>query len=210
MLNVFWDYDGTLMDTYPVMVRALVSLSGECGLEMGEEEALGLLKQSLDEALAYLADRCSRDTETLLRRFRELEREGTGRWQPLPGIPEEMTKLHTLGARQFLFTHRDREAIRGLARAGLDRYLTDAVTAEAGFPRKPDPAGLLYLMDRHGIKRGDRHSVMVGDRPLDVLSGRGAGIHGILLDTEHRFSAPAGSLHAGNMEELDQLLWNLL
>lgn len=210
MLNVFWDYDGTLMDTYPVMVRALVSLAGECGVEMGEEEALGLLKQSLGEALAYLAGISHRDADALLRRFRELEREGAGQWQPLPGIPEEMERLHALGARQFLFTHRDREAIRGLERAGLDRYLTDAVTAEAGFPRKPDPAGLLYLMDRHGIKRGDRHSVMVGDRPLDVLSGLGAGIYGILLDLEHRFSAPAGSLHALSMEELDQLLRNLL
>ena len=184
-MNVFWDYDGTLMDTYPVMARCLEDLMAARGQRMAPGGAMALLKVSLSHALAEASARTGEAEESLLRDFRTRETALAGEVRPAEGMDSLMRRLAEVGARQFLVTHRDRAALSGLARFGLDRYLTGWVTAENGFPRKPDPSGLLYLMRRWDA--APETSVMVGDRPLDVRAGLMAGMAGILLDTDNRF-----------------------
>ena len=41
------------------------------------------------------------------------------------------------------------------------------VTADEGFPRKPDPASMLYLKGKYGIQDG----LVIGDRPIDISWG---------------------------------------
>ena len=93
---------------------------------------------------------------------------------------------------------------RALEAAGLRDCFTGFVTAEDGFPRKPDPTGCRALLERWGINPA--RAVMIGDRPLDVEAGRAAGTLGCLLDPEHRFDGAEADLRAGSLEELPALL----
>ncbi len=189
MLDVLWDYDGTLMDTYPAMTACLKNVMEGYGCPVEEGELLSRLKESLAYALTFCAALSGRTEAELHAAFRSCEAEIFLQVPPVRGIPEIMACLAAHGARQYLVTHRDTFALRGLEAHGLLQYLTGWVTSEDGFPRKPDPAGILALMARYGI--AEHTACMVGDRPLDAQAGLNAGIAGLLLDTEDRFAHAA-------------------
>ncbi len=200
----FWDYDGTLLDTYPVMTDAFVRACGEQGHVISPEDALSLLKRSLREAVAAASAEAGTDAERLYRDFRRIEALTPAEALPLiPGVRETLTALHAAGRRHFLVTHRDRAALRALEAHGLLGLFTGWVTEEDGFPRKPDPASVLHLVRVHGVSP-DR-AVMIGDRPLDVEAGRRAGLTGILLDPEGRFSGADCGLTVRAIPEIPAL-----
>jgi len=55
----------------------------------------------------------------------------------------------------------------------LDTFV-DGVTAEDGYPHKPDPAMFEALIARHGLARDE--VLAVGDRDVDILAGKAAGV----------------------------------
>ena len=50
---------------------------------------------------------------------------------------------------------------------------------ENGFPGKPAPDAVLYLLEKHGLDPAE--TIMIGDRDLDGQSGINAGATGCLL-----------------------------
>ncbi len=202
-MNVFWDYDGTLMDTYPVMVRCLEDLMLSLGITLPPGRAMAWMKDSLSVAVANCSGLSGMPEKELLAAFRSMEAQREEEVHPCQGMRELMEEIHRRGGRQFLVTHRDRNALRVLERFGMAAYLTDAVTSECGFPRKPAPDSILSLMHRYGILSG----VMIGDRPLDVLAGAGAGIDSILLDPEDRFPDTACTWRVRSAEEIRQRIF---
>ena len=134
--------------------------------------------------------------------FREEERTALlDMIHPVPGIPGA---LEQLPGRHYLVTHRDHMAVTYLRNAGLDRYFTDFIVAEDGFPRKPAPDSLLHLIRRHGLDPAE--CVMIGDRPLDTAAGRNAGMLSCLLDTEGRFPEDPCEVRCARAEDLPALL----
>mgnify|MGYP002868527861 CR=1 FL=1 len=181
-----WDYDGTVMDTYPVMVPCLCEALRARGAEgVDETEMLTLMKDSLSQAVSVACARWGLEAEGIYRDFRILERGRMHLMRPVADMPEVLTKLKDEGYRHFLFTHRDRSALTGLESCGLLGLFEDAVTSECAFARKPDPEGLLHLLKTYGLPADG--TWMIGDRPLDVRAGRAAGVRTCLLDPEDRF-----------------------
>lgn len=74
----------------------------------------------------------------------------------------------------FLFTHRGTSANDYLKDAGMDNYFTECITSEYGFKRKPAPDAIYYLLEKYNLNLLE--TVMIGDRDIDILSGKNAGI----------------------------------
>ena len=89
-----------------------------------------------------------------------------------------------------------------LAGADLTQYFTDVVSAGTTYARKPDPAGNNYLIGTHGLDR-DR-TLAVGDRELDILAAKNAGIHACLFSPEFRETAADHRIR--DFTELDALV----
>ena len=201
---VFWDFDGTLFDTYPLLTRALVNACEKLGVDLTLPDALALMKNSLSYALSAIAEERHMDPAALAGAFQE----ETALLPPedfplMPGIAEAIHALSRAGCRHFMVTHRDRAALRSLKAAGLLPLFTDWVTQEDGFPRKPDPASVRHLLHAYDL---DPDTVcMVGDRPLDAEAGQAAGTLGILFDPD-RCIRDDKLLRAENAEELTALL----
>ena len=185
----FWDFDGTLIDTYPVSVQILKAALGGAPLE--EQEALGLMKNTLGICVEEYARRNGQTREELMTAFRREEgRLPLKGFPPLPGIPETLRRLRELGCRHYLFTHRDHLAWRILEAHGLRDCFEGGVTQEEGFPKKPDPSGLLHLMRKANVS--PEECVMIGDRPMDLEAGRRAGMRVCMLDPEGFFPEEQG------------------
>ncbi len=198
-----WDFDGTLMDTYPAMVRAFVAGAVDHGVSVSPARALALLKNCLTHALTVVSGESGVPAAMLARAFRAHEAEELRRGVPLvDGIRETLTALHASGGRHYVVTHRDLLCRDLLDRAGVLPLFDGFVTEEDGLPRKPAPDMLLHLMAANGLS--PEHCAMVGDRPLDTEAGLSAGMTSILLDTEGRFPDGACDLRIPDIRMLTE------
>ena len=200
--HFFWDFDGTLMDTYPAMTEAFVRMAKRFRLDVSPEEALNMMKVNLTHALTVLAQAHQLDVAEMIAVFRQEERELLPLMaRAVAGIPQAMAALP---GKHYLVTHRDRAALGYLETIGLKDYFTDFVVADDGFPRKPAPDSLLHLVRKHGLDLAE--CVMIGDRPLDTAAGRNAGMLSCLLDEENRFPDDPCELRTHSAHALAALL----
>lgn len=203
--HFFWDFDGTLMDTYPAMVATFQRAFYRKGIEVSAGRTLDLMKNSARHCAETIGAENGLDADELMRLFREEELHTAPEdIAPVRGIPEALAALQALGGRHYLVTHRNSLALSWLEMAGLKHFFTDAVVAEDGFPRKPAPDSLNHLVTRHGLDRA--RCVMIGDRPLDTAAGRNAGMLSCLLDEEGRFPGDPCDLRTNDAAALAGLL----
>lgn len=205
-----WDLDGTLMDTYPGMVQAFVKAAERLNIAIQSQRVLDLMKVNVGYCCQVIAEENGMTRQELTRAFRAEEmRLPPESIRPLPGIPEALQALKAQGCRNFAATHRERRtALPYLEHAGLAELLDGGVYGDDGFPRKPAPDMLLYLVQRYRLDPA--RCVMIGDRPLDVQAGRAAGMLTCLLDSEGRFPDEPCDLRANDADELPWLLRSVL
>ena len=200
----FWDFDGTLADTYPGLTRRLTAAAADCGISLDPVRGLDLMKISLSHALHTLSEAHGVPLAALEEAWgRSKSLVSLRRTPPLPGIPETLRALSRRGCRHFLCTHNDLHALDFLREQGLLSLFTDFATREDGFPRKPAPDALLHLCRKHGLDPAA--CLMIGDRPLDVQAGQNAGMLSCLLDPEDRFPGTPCELRVRRAEELTAL-----
>lgn len=202
--HFFWDFDGTVMDTYPLMSRSAVRAAASLGLTVTQDKALQLMKNNLTFCLETLAQEAGVSPAEMTRAFREEEeRHGWEGVAPMPGMDQALRLIRERGGRHYLFTHRDRGALDMLEKTGLLDCFDDFVTREDGFARKPEPDGLLHLMQKHGLSPDQ--CVMIGDRPLDTASGRSAGMLSCMFDPDGRFTTDPSELYCDHALALARL-----
>ena len=184
--HAFWDFDGTLLDSYPAMVRAFVAGAKEFGVTVAPERALSLMKNNLWYCCVTISGECGVSAEALCQAFRRHERAELAQGlPPMAHIPETLEALSRQGVKHYVATHRDLVCRELLQKAGLLQYFSGFVTEEDRLPRKPAPDMLLCLMQRHGLDPAQ--CMMVGDRPLDTEAGMAADVLSVLIDPENRF-----------------------
>jgi HAD superfamily hydrolase (TIGR01549 family) len=180
--NFCWDFDGTLFDTYPEMTISFQEAAARLGLTLTADEVYRQLRQtSVGQTIRHFI---GEGPQALLmkQKFHAIEAKNCLQARPFPGIKDFSSYLASQGCQQFLLTHRNQSAWNLLKRAGLKEYFTGGVTAEMGFARKPDPQSINYLSQQFNLQPD--LSVMIGDRPLDVLAGQRAGFQGWLFDPD--------------------------
>ena len=203
--HVFWDFDGTLLDSYPAMVRAFLHAAADFGIAVTEERALSLMKVNLRHCCEVIGQESGVTAGELIAAFRRHEQEELKQGlPPVAGVAEALKQLHGAGVKHYVATHRDLQCRELLEMAGLARYFTGYVTEEDRLPRKPAPDMLLHLMDRYSLDPA--RCMMVGDRPLDTEAGMAAGVFGVLLDMEDRFPGGKCDLRVKNAAELASLI----
>ncbi|MCH5461282.1 HAD-IA family hydrolase [Lactobacillus sp. LC28-10] len=206
----FWDFDGTIFDTYPIMVRAFMQALIQqrvSEIELDEQEIYETMRQhSMGTALQKFSALFSIDAGRLEKDYRQIEPRHIAQAQPFDGMLALLQRLADQGGQHYLLTHRNQSAMQLLQTAGIKKLFTDAVTSEQPFPRKPDPASLNALIERHNIQRGS--AIMIGDRTLDIDAGHNAGIAGALFDPGRLIDARAShpKIDVTNVVGLQQAL----
>lgn len=203
--HAFWDFDGTLLDSYPAMVRAFIAGAAEYGITITPTRTLALMKNCLTHCCEVVGGENGVPAAELVSAFRRHERDELVRGlPPMEGIPEALRVMQDAGIRHYVATHRDMVTRDLLEKAGLLGCFSGFVTQEDGLPRKPAPDMLLHLMRVHGLVPDE--CVMIGDRPLDTEAGMNAGLLSILIDPEDRFPQGECDLRIHSAAELAVLL----
>ncbi len=203
--SFLWDFDGTLMDTYPAMVQAVLRAAARQDMHPSAEQVTAWMMHDLRYCLHQLVMENSKDEDQLYRDYRQEEALiPPEQVTMMPGMLPLLETLHQRGGRHFLVTHRGNDAWRYLEHAGVRSLFAGGVTREAGLPRKPAPDMILRVMkDYHLVPE---QTMMIGDRPLDTEAGQRAGILSCMLDTSGRFRECRADLYAGSGAELMAIL----
>ena len=181
--NVIWDVDGTLFDTYPAIARAFRAALAELGADDSLERIAGLARVSLGHCATSLATEHLLDLTALQDAFgRQYERTTPEEQPPFPGADAVCAHIDRIGGRNVIVTHRGPQGTAALLAAGhLAGSFSGCITSADGYPRKPDPAAFNAIIERCELDRVA--TLAIGDREIDVLAGRAAGVVTCLFGT---------------------------
>lgn len=180
--NLIWDFDGTILDTYPEITRAFINvLKKDYGVEYDYDQAYSLAKASITFCIESLADEFNIETEEFSENFKKRYfGELTFEDKPFEGVEKVLEYTSKRGG-NFLITHRGSESLNEfLYRNNLKKYFIDIVSADENFPLKPDPASFNYIINKYKLKKEE--TLGIGDRILDIEAARSAGIKSCFFD----------------------------
>ncbi len=203
--NFLWDFDGTIMNTYPAMVQAVIHAAEKQGIHPSADEVTSLMMHDLRHCVHTIAEKNGGDEEQLYLDYRREEAAiPPAAIHVMPGMAEALRILKQQGGRHFLVTHRGKDAWEYLTWHGLKELFEGGVTRDDHLPRKPAPDMILHVMHEYGLK--GEETIMIGDRPLDTESGRRAGVMTCMLDTSGRFAQDPAELYAKDVPSLMAIL----
>jgi phosphoglycolate phosphatase len=181
VLLVF-DLDGTLVDSIHDLAEAASDLSERYGGRRFDDETVCRM---VGEGAAVLVDRVmaraghAEAPPGALERFLALYDERMfDTTRAYPGVLDTLGALADTHAMALLTNKPEDSARKVLAHCGLDRYFAHAIFGDGGFARKPDPAGLRWLMQQHRAAAG--RTVLVGDSEVDLATARAGGVRACL------------------------------
>ena len=174
-----WDLDGTLFDSYPIIVSAVQQTLGECGIHMEKADIFReVTASSVLDFIRQVAQPRGLDPAALFRRSNFLQTSRDEQVQLNPHAADVLDALHRQGATHFVCTHKGASAPDVLEKLGIRKYFREIITADSGFPRKPDPSGVEHLICTYDLDR--EHCYYVGDRIIDLQCAANAKIQSIL------------------------------
>jgi HAD superfamily hydrolase (TIGR01549 family) len=199
--NIIWDVDGTLFDTYPAIAGAIRAALRTLGRDAAHERIMALAKESLDYCLTTLAAECLLKEEELDREFDAQYAQVTYADQPpFPGAKAVCESIVAAGGRNVIVTHRGRAGTAGLLDAhDMTPLFAGWITRDDGYPRKPDPAAFEAALRNYDLSRIE--TLAVGDREIDILAGKDAGLATCLF-TAGEVKPTAAELTADIFNEL--------
>lgn len=206
MINtLIWDFDGTLFNTYPNTIGILMKIIEENGKKASYEELDRLAKVSIGKTLQYCRDTyglIDRDIEEFTRRELGSKPQVS---KPYEGAFELCRDIKAAGGQNFIYTHRGTEALGYLDYYGFSEFFTEVVTCENGFASKPSPEAVEYLLNKYSLDRS--RTMMVGDRIIDIMSGKNAGTAACYFDSDGRAEEMPADYTVTSLNELRNVLF---
>ncbi|MED1470511.1 HAD-IA family hydrolase [Bacillus salipaludis] len=156
-MNILWDFDGTLFDTYPALLEGFMQLTPQ--------------KLDRDEVLKWL----KKDSKTAFKHY-GISEDQRGKYEELYNYYSKLNSkpfdyienvLSTVNS-NVIVTHRDKESTTYLLeKFNLKKYFKDIVSVEEdGFIRKPHHSSYEHVLKNYKI------DLVVGDRKLDLIPAR--------------------------------------
>lgn len=186
--GVIFDLDGTLIDSFEAIregFNATLPLYGLNPLTLAE--AKSLVGRPLGETLSDLVGSENEDEATAIfrNRYREVFLDMT---LPLPHAVETLKSLHHRSFRLAVATNKfgsfSREIISHM---GLTGMIPSVLGDGDGVRRKPEPDMLERLLFDMSIS--EKEAVFVGDSPIDIATGKKAGVKVIAVPTGYHSRA---------------------
>lgn len=179
--NYIWDFDGMLFDSYPHITSAFIKMMNECSEEVDYNEAKALFEISF--GVVFERYNTTDEQKAIFKEYEhdfDLEPVAV----PFKNTVYTLKKVIENGGRNYLYTHRGASVYYYLKKYGIYDFFSDYVTSENNFPAKPAPDAVEYIVKKNSLIKEE--TMMIGDREIDVLSGKNAGVYGCLYSVEEK------------------------
>ena len=173
--GILFDLDGTLLDTYRLILESFRHATGEVlGHALPDETLMAKVGMPLVEEVKDFSDDPAVQAD-LVRAFRAYNERTHDRLVGVfPGVSDMLEALAGAGIRMGVVTSkRGALARRGLEVCGIGRFFEFALGSDEYAGHKPDPEPILAGCERLGFNPAS--CVYVGDSPFDIAAGNAAG-----------------------------------
>ncbi|MGE6259227.1 HAD-IA family hydrolase [Heyndrickxia sporothermodurans] len=155
-MNILWDFDGTLFNTYPIYTKIFQEVMDE---NIREEEIFKLLKVSFSHAVDFF--QLSEEQVKLIRNL--ISKITPDKTPPFPYVEDVLKKAN----KNVIMTHKERNEVNTILKFyNWNQYFEEVVAIDNGFPRKPHPASYEYLHNKYEL------DLIIGDREIHILPGK--------------------------------------
>jgi len=181
--GVVFDFDGTLVDSMKMIYETLNNALGKRGLPTIELDLLGRMAGRPISDIIGVKVHVPESTIEAIEKdvFRAYVRYCRTNCQLLPNVEKILKNLKSKGIRLGLFTTTPRKPLEIVAKKlALTDYF-DVMLAKEDVRNKPNPDGLEQIIREFGINKDE--CLYVGDSPIDVLTGKAAGVKTIAVTT---------------------------
>ncbi|MFA9397339.1 MAG: HAD-IA family hydrolase [Clostridiaceae bacterium] len=203
--NIVWDFDGTIFDTYEGIVDSLEFTLKEENIYPNREEMLGNLKLSLKHTLEFYGKEYDFDAEKAAERFYIYEETiGLKKMFPFPNLEEILNYVNSKDKDNYIYTHRGGSTNLLIDKYNLNKYFKDIVTKNHKLKRKPDGEGFSYIIDKYNLKKEE--TLAVGDRELDLLAAKDAGIKSCLFISRGSSFSKTANYTIDNLLEIKKII----
>jgi HAD superfamily hydrolase (TIGR01509 family) len=181
--GVVFDFDGTLVDSMTMIFEALNEALSKRNLPT---ISLDLLGRMAGRPISELVN-----TEVTVPEptIKAIEKDVFNAYagfcriscHPLPNVESTLKALKSKGVKLGLLTTTPRKPLKVvIKKLAIGKYF-DIMLAKDDANSKPDPDGLKQIITEFGI--GKDECLYVGDSPIDVLTGKAAGVRTIAITT---------------------------
>ncbi|MBK8475991.1 MAG: HAD family hydrolase [Opitutaceae bacterium] len=180
--GIVFDLDGTLVDTMPLVVRAVTHAIEPFMVPPPPAEIYRRVAGPVARCLGALLGGEHHVPEAS-RRLYEYSQWHRGDVELFPGAVAVLDELRGRGFPVALWTGRDRSSATViLRRHDLERCFAACIFGDTLESHKPDPEGLQCLAEALGVPAEEL--LMVGDAEVDVRGAAGAGAQALLIHDE--------------------------
>jgi len=177
VLLVF-DFDGTVADSIHDLAESASELSEIYGGRRLDDRTVTLMvgegAHTLVERILATAGVVGSQPDALSRFLEIYDRRMLDHTVSYPGMIETLTTVSRSHHLAMLTNKPEQATRRIMSHTGLDAFFRECVFGDGPLPRKPDPQGLRWLMDRCGVPAGE--TWLVGDSDVDLMTARAAGV----------------------------------
>ena len=173
---IIYDLDGTLVDTAEDIAQSLNHMLRALGARpMTRAEVVPLIGRGLRHLVAGCLK--TEDAHSIERGMKIYRAHYTEHLLDHTVLYPSAQRLleHFKEKKQAVVTNKPNPFTQDIL-TGLDvaHYLIEVIAGDSGYPRKPDPTGVRAIMDKSRVSPDG--TVLVGDSPIDVETGRNAGV----------------------------------
>ncbi len=176
---VVFDFDGTLLDSLPMVLRAHHHAIAPFHPPLTDAEMFDRLGGPPERTLQAMLRDPAHAAEAL-RRIEAYWTSNEHEAQPYPGVRETLAGLRARRLALGLWTGRDRASTLRLLQAhDFDGLFTTSVCGDDLATHKPDPAGLREVLRRLAV--GADEAIYLGDAAVDVQAGAACGVRTVFI-----------------------------
>lgn len=209
---ILFDFDGTLADTAPGIVKTMEQTFLRMGVKVPSEEAMkATIGLPLKQALQMLGDLNDEEAEVATNTYRELFPIYEVNYVSIfPMVKETLEKLSTSGIRLAIVTSRESQSLDMICEHhSIKSFFETRVTQSDHLTPKPAPDMVLALLDRMGLAKEDVW--VVGDTTYDIEMGNSAGCRTIAVTYGNHTKEKLSSVHPTYMiDRFEELLHVIL
>ncbi len=170
---IFWDFDGTLFDTYPYIASIIEEIMKiDYNIELNAKRIENWCKISMEYCFDKIFSKFNIDREDLYKQFsNRYMTKIESKQLPFPGAKDVLEYVYNNGGKNFIVTHRGPISLSVLLKYNNLEYLFEkSLTNADNFPKKPNPSSFLFLINEYKLPK--ERIIAIGDREIDIRTAK--------------------------------------
>lgn len=182
-LNLIWDLDGTLIDSYKLIESSLIDTLNHFKIDFELEQLQDYIKDTSVSTYLKKQEELNNLEPLIMKNYfsQSLEKKNNN-IELMPGARYVLESFNKRNINNYLFTNKGANTHNILNRFKLDNIFIEVVTSRDGFLKKPAPDAIEYLVDKYKLDKTNTY--YIGDRDLDNRLARNSNIRSINLNTD--------------------------